>query len=117
MIVAIVGSRTFLDFGLLTERCDRYLSQTSPEEVTVISGGANGTDSLAEKYAKMKKLAFKVYPADWETHGKSAGMIRNLIMLTECTHVIAFWNGASPGTKNMIIKARIARKVVRVVKI
>jgi len=112
MKVAIVGSRSFQNYELLKERCDYFLCNSYG--VTIISGGAAGADKLAEKYAAERKFPIEVYKADWKTHGRKAGMIRNITMLENCSHVIAFWDGKSPGTASMIEGAKY--KFLRVVK-
>ncbi|MBW6491881.1 MAG: DUF2493 domain-containing protein [Lentimicrobium sp.] len=113
MIVAIIGSRSFNNYELLKERCNYFLS--SSYGYTIISGGAAGTDKLAERFASEMKIPITVYRADWQKHGRKAGMLRNAEMLENCTHVIAFWDGKSPGTANMIECAKY--KHLRIVKI
>ena len=114
MKVAIIGSRSFTNYEFLKEKCDTILSNT--KSVTVVSGGARGTDRLAEKYAAEKNIPVEVYKANWELHGRSAGMKRNLTMLKACTHVIAFWDGKSPGTLHMIDKANNLGKQLRIIR-
>ena len=48
--------------------------------------------------------------ADWERFGRAAGMRRNeqLLQCVKPDVVIAFWDGKSPGTRNMIEHARAA---------
>ena len=75
----------------------------------VISGTAKGADVLGEKCADYLQIPIKRMPADWETHGKAAGHIRNLQMAQEADGLIAFWDGKSKGTKNMIENAHKAR--------
>jgi hypothetical protein len=112
MKVCIIGSRSLKNYELLKERCDYFLSNSYG--YTIISGGAAGTDKLAERYAAERKLPMDIYRADWQTHGRKAGMMRNIEMLNACTHVIAFWDGKSPGTANMIEVAKYKfLKVVR----
>jgi hypothetical protein len=41
-------------------------------------------------------------PADWDTHGKSAGFKRNKEMAEVSQGLIAFWDNVSKGTKHMI---------------
>lgn len=43
-----------------------------------------------------------VMNAGCEKHGKSAGYKRNQEMANVSTHLIAFWDGKSRGTKHMI---------------
>jgi len=114
MKIAIIGSRSFTDYELFKVKCDTILSNS--KSITIISGGAKGTDRLAEKYAAEQNIPILIYKANWDLHGKSAGMKRNVLMLNDCTHVIAFWDGNSPGTLHMISQARINGKGLRVIK-
>ncbi len=78
----------------------------------VISGGASGVDSAGEAYARHNKLDLRVFMADWNAHGKAAGPIRNEEMAKNADALIAFWDGSSRGTKNMIDTAtRLGLKV------
>jgi hypothetical protein len=77
-----------------------------PNGTSVIHGGARGVDTLADKYAKVLGHDVQVFKADWKTHGKAAGPIRNNEMLDTCPDVvIAFWDGVSKGTKHAIGEA------------
>jgi len=73
----------------------------------LIEGGAEGADKLASDWAKSWKLPVKTFKADWDTHGKSAGILRNIQMLAEGKPhlVVAFPGGV--GTAHMI---KIAKK-------
>ena len=51
-------------------------------------------------------LPLQIYRADWETHGRAAGPIRNRKMAENASALIALWDGASRGTKNMIETAQ-----------
>lgn len=68
----------------------------------VISGGANGVDTLGEEYAYNNKLKCEVYPANWGKYGKVAGYRRNQLMAAKADALIAIWDGMSKGTKHMI---------------
>jgi hypothetical protein len=46
---------------------------------------------------------------DWDKHGKAAGFIRNQEIVDNCDFVVAFWDGASRGTKDTIDRARKAK--------
>lgn len=97
MKIAVVGSRTFNDYS----RMKKILNQYIP--FILISGGAQGADSLAERFAKEYELTRIIYPAKWKKYGKKAGFIRNRKIIEKADLVIAFWDGKSRGTK-MIIK-------------
>lgn len=99
----ICGSRNFNNYELLREKINLIISKIIlKKNIVIVSGGANGADSLGEKYAKENGFELKIYPADWEKNGKAAGHIRNKQMANFVTHCIAFWDGESPGTKNML---------------
>lgn len=70
----------------------------------IVHGGANGIDKASEslKFLSDRHRNFTVFPADWKTHGKAAGPIRNKQMAEYADALIAIWDGKSRGTKNMI---------------
>ena len=76
-------------------------------EVTeVVTGGAKGVDSIAHRMAVAGGIETKPFPADWDTHGKAAGPIRNRQMAEYADALIAVWDGESRGTGNMIDEAK-----------
>lgn len=72
----------------------------------VLSGTALGVDTYGERLAEDRNWPIERYPADWKTHGNSAGAIRNAQMAQNAEALIAIWDGRSPGTENMIKTAR-----------
>lgn len=99
MKVIIAGGRDFDNWQYLYEVCSEYITE---DDVEIVSGGAKGADRLGEKFAKLKNIPLKVFIPDWDTYGKSAGHIRNKQMAKYADKLIAFWDGKSPGTMNMI---------------
>ena len=69
---------------------------------TVCSGTCYGIDHAGELWAEEHGRAIKRFPADWDTKGRKAGIIRNYQMATYADALIAVWDGKSRGTKNMI---------------
>jgi hypothetical protein len=110
MRIAIVGSREYPDLDDVRE----YVS-ACPADTVIISGGARGVDRTAEDTAKARGLATLVYPADWQTYGKSAGYRRNVEMIDAAEYVVAFWDGTSRGTKHSIDLAIRAGKLAALV--
>ena len=100
--VIIAGCRDFNDYELLKEKCDYFLQDEKKEDVVIISGHASGADALGERYAQERGFQLETYPADWKAHGRAAGSIRNARMASAANALIAFWDGKSRGTKNMI---------------
>ena len=97
----VAGSRTINDYWLVRDGLDSLLSGIG--DVTIVTGGANGVDALAERYARQHNLPLKVFPADWNKFGKSAGYRRNeqmhqFIAQFPNRGCVCFWDGQSKGT-------------------
>lgn len=119
MKLIIAGSRTFTDYSKVKSTLD-HLLQNIPEdteEIVVLCGKCRGADTLGEQYAQQYLDGVEYYPADWDTHGKAAGPIRNKEMAKNATHLVAFWDGASRGTKHMIDLAEEYGLEIRVVRV
>lgn len=112
--LVVSGSRNFKDYNLVSKELDKHLKGRN-QRVTIISGAANGVDSLGERYAKEKELNLERYPADWDQFGSAAGLKRNMEMAEVADEVIAFWDGESAGTKNMIECAKLKNLPYKVV--
>lgn len=113
MKVAVVGSRTLGGSKQLI-----YDTLNSLQGISmVISGGAKGVDTIAEKWALENQIPTTIFYPDWELYGKSAGPIRNEHIVKNCDMIIAFWDGSSPGTKNSINLAERYGKKVRIIQI
>lgn len=97
MKLAIVGSRNFNDYELLKKEVDNLRNTYEIDEI--VSGGAKGTDKLAEKYAKENNLKLTIFKPEWNKYGKAAGVIRNEEIWKYCDIGIAFWDGKSKGTQ------------------
>ena len=121
MNIGVVGSRSFHDYDRLKEVLDREIKNArlyKPERnIWIVSGGARGADTLARRYAysRYPDIEYTEYKPDWEKYGKKAGMVRNLEIVRNSNHIVAFWNGKSKGTKHTIATARRAGKNVKVV--
>lgn len=113
--VIIAGSRSFNNYSLLKEKCDFYLCNIS-DDIEIVSGCAKGADELGIRYAKERGYELNLFPAQWDKFGKSAGMRRNPEMAHASMALIAFWDGKSVGTLNMIdlaIKNDLFVRIVR----
>jgi hypothetical protein len=95
-----------------------FSEHLSPAYATIIHGGCpTGADAIAHKYAWGEGYTILKFPAEWNRHGSNAGPIRNQKMLDEGKPdlVVAFWNGTSPGTRDMITRARRQGIEVRII--
>jgi hypothetical protein len=73
-------------------------------EVKIVSGGADGADTLGEEFAKKYKMKLCRKKANWNKYGRAAGPIRNkeMAVYAKGGGCICFWDGESSGTANMI---------------
>lgn len=105
MIVAVIGSRSIkhVDIGKIL-----------PEGTTeLISGGANGVDSLAADYAAKHNLPIRVLRPDYDRYFYNrAPLERNQLIVDAADFVVAVWDGTSTGTKDAVIRAQKAGKPV-----
>lgn len=103
--VIVAGSRCFNDYGLLEQELDKLFKENGEfvgKEIKIISGMALGADALAIDYASNHNLTKILFPANWKRYSRIAGFLRNEDMLSVATHLIAFWDGKSNGTRHMI---------------
>ena len=120
----VAGSRSYdTEYGAsaIRARLDRALEifrRKRPEDkLVIISGGARGPDSVAITWAAANGLQCDVYPADWQTHGKKAGYLRNETMCAVADGLLAFWDHESRGTLHMVRLMQCADKDVRIVRL
>lgn len=100
--VIIAGSRHYADYSQLRDVCDNLLAdKCQTYRIVIVSGGAQGADSLGENYARERGYALKRYPAQWDKYGRAAGPIRNAEMARNADALVLFWNGKSRGSLNM----------------
>ncbi len=109
MKVLVCGSRDVDPFDaweIFKLRLSKLPNTTSPREHLIISGGARGADAIGHRVAKTLGYSTVTFKADWKTHGRRAGILRNMAMLDqEPDLVVALWDGTSRGTKHTIDEA------------
>lgn len=124
--IIIAGGRDFNDYDKLCADADEFIDKVirlcinvgyfKNNKIIIVSGHARGADSLGERYAKERGYELKLFPADWNKYGKSAGYIRNKEMADYANCLVAFWNGESKGTENMIDLAQTNELVSQITK-
>ena len=103
MNIIIAGGRDFLNEDMFNLHVGKILQKIyTPLGLTIISGGATGADTMAIDYAIYHNHNYRVLEANWDKYGLSAGYKRNQKMADVSTFLIAFWDGISDGTGNMI---------------
>lgn len=101
--VLVCGSRSITDRDWIFSQIDKYCNDFFRDfDITIIEGAARGVDQIARSYAIEKGWNVEEYPAEWEKYGKSAGYIRNDVMVKKADAVLVLWDGTSKGTKHDI---------------
>lgn len=103
--VIVAGGRDFDDYEMMSQKLSELFNNKkvfAGNIVKIISGMADGTDTLAIKYADENHLPKIMMPACWHYDRRRAGFLRNEDMLSIADALVAFWDGESHGTKHMI---------------
>lgn len=79
--IIICGSRDFCDTKIFNETMKNLRINTERSDIEIISGHARGADRMGEIFAKENNIRLKIFPAQWDKYGKSAGYRRNDQML------------------------------------
>lgn len=104
MKVAIVGSRDWSDYNLFKSYIDKFREHIEME--MIISGGADGVDTMAYHYARLNGITFICHPPKPEDGYPAKFFRRNLRIIAQAECVIAFPKGKSSGTRNSISIAK-----------
>lgn len=112
MKLVIAGSRSFdhhTGYGLVVATLVHHRLWPIYDHVReVVSGHCpDGIDQVGEFLARQYVLPCRLFPADWDRHGRPAGMIRNREMALYADAALVVWDGRSPGS------ACMAREMVR----
>jgi hypothetical protein len=113
MKIAVIGSRDFSNYEMFKECVIKYGIIDKAKEI--VTGGAKGADSLAERFARENNIELTVIKPDWSRYGKSAGVARNRNIIEYADFCLAFWDGHSKGTASSINHCKLKGKKVIVV--
>lgn len=117
MKLIVAGGRDFVDTNRMIEELQKLVNSGSiPECPELVCGMARGADMLAYSLWANHNMKIHTFPADWKTHPRSAGYIRNAEMGNFADVLVAFWDGKSRGTKHMIEYMQRLNKPVYVVR-
>jgi len=85
--IAVVGSRSFRNYAQLCSALDSILYRGD----SIVSGGAIGADSMAQRYAKDRGFRIDIIYPDYAHYGRGAAFIRNKEIVEHSDRVLAFY--------------------------
>ena len=106
MRTLVCGGRNYNDRRTLNKTLGRLREERGITHL--IAGGAPGADTMAEEWAKTRRVPYTIYPADWRTSGRAAGPIRNQRMLDEGKPELVVAFPGARGTAHMVGISRAA---------
>lgn len=109
MKLLIAGSRSIGSFDL-----EKHIP---PNTELIISGGAEGIDTAAERYADEHGIAKVIVRPRYDVYGRAAPIRRNEEMVKMADAVLVIWDGISRGTKYTANYAKKQGKPVTVIEI
>ncbi len=120
IVLAVVGSREYNNYPEFSHYLNSYIHELRINSINVkkiVSGGARGTDKMAELFAKKNNIEIIVLSPNWKRYGRAAGIIRNTDIVGECDYLIAFPTKDSRGTIDSINKAKKLHKNVKIINV
>ena len=118
LICVICGPRDFDDYDAVKTA----IKESGFKICEVVSGGAKGADELGERWAKENKIKLSIFKADWDDltakgaiikenkwgkkYNANSGFARNQKMANYADAIIAINKGNTPGTSDMIKRAK-----------
>ena len=110
MIVAVTGGRDFqhshVVYNAMVELCR--------DATLLVHGGARGVDTFAAEAAASLGIPTLEFQADWDTHGRAAGPLRNQRMVDFGPDLLIAFPGGR-GTADMV--RRCAKAGIRTVQL
>ena len=106
----IAGTR---GYKIKEEELGSFIGEKLPS--LVLSGCSGKVDLAGEEWAIKNEVNIGYFPAMWTKFGLAAGPMRNREMASRATHLLAFWNGKSKGTANMIWEAAKKNLIIKIV--
>lgn len=107
-VIAIVGSREFKNWEQLKRTVDSFIQSDDDE---IVSGGAKGVDSMAQRYAKENGYDIQIKYPKYARYGRAATFIRNETIVRASDVVLAFYQNGRFGQGGTANSAGWAKKL------
>lgn len=115
MRVIVAGCREFKNYRYVERKLDFLLGNI--QRLEIVHGAARGVDSLGKRWGNERGHKVTPFPADWDANPRVAGFLRNQEMADYADRLVAFWDGHSGGTADMIRRAERRGLKIKIFKI
>ncbi len=92
MKTIIYGSKTIQSYDVVAKAVED--SGFADLITTVFTTQEPGPSIFGYRWAVTRKIPVRVFTADWKSHGKPAGIIRDREMATFCDAAVLLWDGS-----------------------
>lgn len=121
VVACVAGTRHFNDRRFFHEKILEFI-ELQDEPILFVSGAApSGADDLILRWCDKFCYPCLRMPADWDNeqhrpnfNKKAAGFIRNEEMANIATHLLAFFDGQSRGTQDMIDRCELKKLHIQI---
>ena len=98
----VTGGRSFRDWPHVWRELDRIAPS-----LIIVGDCKTGVDATVRRWGSVHSVRVVVFEADWDTHGKAAGPIRNQKMVDEEPDLCLAFHGGR-GTEDCVRRAQKA---------
>jgi len=120
--IIIAGCRKFPEdntsIANLWDKLERVYASVSDGHDMIVSGGAKGADTFGESFARAHDIPVMTFLPEYALYPENpqyAPIARNIRMAEFSDVLVAFWDGKSKGTENIIIEMLNRNKRVEMI--
>lgn len=129
--VAVVGGRDFTNQAKVIHVLDKlFAEKKETHNIVILNGNAKGADNCGRMYGLSKGYTVRTFEAQWNNleaqgavvkegkygpYNAKAGHDRNALMRHAAHAVVAFWDGQSRGTGEMVSQSKKIGLPVRII--
>ena len=102
---------TYKLFQIISKHLAHLESELGRSVTEIVSGKAQGIDTVGEAWAISNGIKVSEFPAEWDL-GKHAALLRNAEMAEYADAALVIWDGKSKGSADMLKQMhRLAKPV------
>lgn len=88
--LAIIGCREYTNYQEFKSQVDQYIYEADGKVIEIISGKQNGTEYMAQTYAREKMIPLTKIRPNTNKWGYNARLMNDRGIAAACTHLLVF---------------------------